>query len=264
MKNELNRREKIRIGISSCFPYFTDTYGLFDNITKMTMTNLETEELLVGKRSEFIPSETDGGSLDAEFIPAGETTHCRVSEVPLAGVGDELTKTVQPTQSTTAEAPGNSTSIRWWDPLIIIVSAWLAWAMFWVLFGFVAGFYFAMRSGTEFDAFITAASQNFYVCQIANVSFYLRSLPRHALGAAEAPWARLICRLFSPNRRQAPFLCRSQRIARVRTSHCWCCPFLVGRSSAIPADCCPCSRTAAFPRPFGRVRNDLRRARSPH
>jgi membrane protease YdiL (CAAX protease family) len=139
----------------------------------MTMTNLETEELLVGKRSEFIPSETDGGSLDAEFIPAGETTLCRVSEVPLAGVSDELTETVQPTRSTTAEPPGNSTSIRWWDPLIIIVSAWLAWAMFWVLFGFVAGFYFAMRSGTDFDAFITAASQNFYVCQIANVSFYL-------------------------------------------------------------------------------------------
>jgi membrane protease YdiL (CAAX protease family) len=137
------------------------------------MTNLETEELLVGKRSELIPSETDGGSLDAEFIPAGETTLCRVSEVRPGGYGDELSETVQPTKSPTAEAPGNSTSIRWWDPLIIIVSAWLAWAMFWVLFGFVTGFYFAMRSETEFDALTTAASENFYVCQISHVSFYL-------------------------------------------------------------------------------------------
>ena len=137
------------------------------------MTNLETEELLVRKRSEFIPSETDGGSLDAQFIPAEKTTHCRVNEVPLAGVDDKLPETAQPTKSTTAEARGNSTSIRWWDPLIIIVSAWLAWAMFWALFGFVTGFFFATRSGTEFDAFITAASQNFYVCQIANGSFYL-------------------------------------------------------------------------------------------
>jgi len=137
------------------------------------MTNLETEELLVERRSEFIPCETDDGPLGAEFIPAEETTLCRLREIPLGDYGDRLAETVQPTKSATAEAPGNSTSIRWWDPLMIIVSAWLAWAMFWVLFGFVAGFYFAMKHGTDSDAFVTAASQNFYLCQISKVSFYL-------------------------------------------------------------------------------------------
>jgi len=137
------------------------------------MANLETEELLVEKRSEFIPCETDDGSLGAEFTPAEETTLCRLREIPLGGYGDKLAETVQPTKPATAEAPGNPTSIRWWDPLIIMVSAWLAWAMFWVLFGLVAGFYFAMRHGSDSDAFITAASQNFYVCQFSNVSFYL-------------------------------------------------------------------------------------------
>ena len=137
------------------------------------MTNLETEELLVERRSEFIPCETDGGSLGVEFIPAEEATLCRLSEIPLRDYGDRLAETVQSTKSATAEAPGNSTSIRWWDPLMIIVSAWLAWAMFWVLFGFVAGFYFAIKHGTDSDAFVTAASQNFYLCQISKVSFYL-------------------------------------------------------------------------------------------
>ena len=73
-------------------------YRLFDNITKkMTMTNLETEELSVGKRSELVSSGTDSGSLDVQFIPAEETTHRRDIEVPLVGVGDELPEPVQPT-----------------------------------------------------------------------------------------------------------------------------------------------------------------------
>ena len=138
------------------------------------MKNLETEELLVGKQAEFIPSETDNGSLGVGSNLTEEATLCRVSEMPLGGYGDQRTETVQPTQATTAEAPGSSTNIRWWDLLIVMVSAYLGWAMFWVLFGLVAGLYFVNEK--DFDAVITAASQNFYVCQISNGSSCLSLL----------------------------------------------------------------------------------------
>jgi membrane protease YdiL (CAAX protease family) len=135
------------------------------------MTNLETEELLVGTQADFILSETDNGSPGVEPNPAEETTLCRVGESRVSGYGDQLTETVR---ATTAEAPGSSTNIRWWDLLIVMASAYLGWAMFWVLFGLVAGFYFANEK--DFDAAITVASQNFYVCQISHVSSYLSLL----------------------------------------------------------------------------------------
>lgn len=139
------------------------------------MTSLA-EELLFQEKSGETNSESDGESGVIHYADAKETAHCRIGDALPGQASGEPAETFRPIASKTAETTASSGSIRGRDLLLITLYAYLGWAMFWFLFGLVAGIYRVMESGTDPDAFVTAAFQNFYLMAIAIASFYLTAL----------------------------------------------------------------------------------------
>jgi membrane protease YdiL (CAAX protease family) len=138
------------------------------------MTRSATEELLLGKRPGQNSPENDGGATVVEFAPAKAITLLRTTRVLPGQDSVAPAEALQPVETTTTEVPSSSRSIRWWDLLLIALSAYLAWAIFCFVFALVGGIlYFAMGHGTDPQAFATAASRNFYFTQISTAIFYL-------------------------------------------------------------------------------------------
>ena len=141
------------------------------------MTNLAITGLLYRQRSRQIISENGGESVVVKFTPTKETTLGQISGVLPGRASVAPAKAVPPIDTTAAEVLASPGNIRWWDLLLIALSAYLGWAIFCFMFALVGGFlYFAMGYGTDPEAFATAASRNFYFTQISTAIFYLAFL----------------------------------------------------------------------------------------
>jgi len=137
------------------------------------MTSLP-EKLLLQEKYGETSSESDGGLGAVQYAGGKETGLCRIGDGVFAK--GEPAETPQPIASKTAKAAASLGTIRGRDLLSIALCAYSGWGTFCFLFGFVAAFYFAMVYGTNPDAFVRAASQNFYFNGAAAASFYFSAL----------------------------------------------------------------------------------------
>lgn len=135
------------------------------------------EDLLVGQRPEEVSPEHCHESVVIDFAPAEKTTLAGISDVVPSQTSVAAAKPSLPVETTIAEVPTRRGKIRWWDLFFIVLNAYLGWFIFCFLFGLVGGvLYFALRYGTDLDAFVTEASRNFYFTEIAEASFYVALL----------------------------------------------------------------------------------------